>query len=666
MRQGTVSKKGDSDGNAATSTRKCEELSKELWGLEQRTQEVQRKLLEHTAGILQVTHKGLKKNLKNSNSQAHTTNGSSALEFDDQSLYKTPELLDGFGSYTNGSSSAGLGLDSVQGLETKVEELSGRMRAMLIQSSAEDAVDPPPLVDDAGTGNPATSIMSHLEYIENGLDTLNSPNIANSRSLEPDHSSAQQLHELNSRLHDVLHTSGLANARPPSLTYSNDDRDVQLTSLHNGLDNVARRMRALFDQKDILTTQIQQQRVLNSKSDSERDAHIGSLTEQLMTAQKELEASQNDCQNAKESLALEREQLDTLRHNKEEGESNSNAIAEREARLRAEAEVARLESTMVEGQRAMDSEKQAHSSRARAEEEVTQLKSQLQEFSGVHSGLQDEHSRLRDVHSQLQDEHSRLQDGHSLLQDETSQHQSTISLLRNELKTKEDEVASAHSHAGKEIPRLEALLVQMRTETDTKSAEENEARQRAEEESSRLQAQLAEAEGEIVRVQTELTMCKAELDGGQGSRAVQQQMDELNSKNLELTEELAALKAGPPINNDLQKRAEILEKELRETIDDYEAITKASIEMEKERERSDNIIDGLRDRCEQVETQLNEERINSLGATNTRDAASETTSTMVLKNEFKKMMRDTRAENMRILKVSRSYSFLFLFVSCQG
>jgi hypothetical protein len=35
-----------------------------------------------------------------------------------------------------------------------------------------------------------------------------------------------------------------------------------------------------------------------------------------------------------------------------------------------------------------------------------------------------------------------------------------------------------------------------------------------------------------------------------------------------------------------------------------------------------------------------------------RDGPYETTSTMVLKNEFKKMMRDTRAENMKILRVS--------------
>jgi len=95
----------------------------------------------------------------------------------------------------------------------------------------------------------------------------------------------------------------------------------------------------------------------------------------------------------------------------------------------------------------------------------------------------------------------------------------------------------------------------------------------------------------------------------------------------------------------------MLEKELRETIEDYEVMTKASIEFEKERERFESIIDELRDRCESLEAQLSDEHIRWMGINS--DGASETTSTMVLKNEFKKMMRDTRAENMKLLKAEQ-------------
>ena len=527
---------------AATNSRRCEELAERLWELERRSQAVHCRLLEHTAGILQMTHRGLKKNLKDG---VHPTNDNGnvdgILDFDDRSLYRSPELLDGFGY------GSPLGLDSIHGVETKIEELSGRMRAMILQASTEDAIGPPPPVVD-GSVDPTSSIMSHLDYIENGLDMLNSPNLGNPRSLEPEKNSAvssEKLHDINSRLYDALQAAGLAEQSPPAPSSSGDDHteeeEVQLSYLDTGISSVGRRMRWLLDQKEILTTQIQQQRLLNSKSDSERDGRIAELTAELVSVRKE------------------------------------------------------------------------HESRT---------------------------------------------------QDEASGLQGIIDQLRIDLAAKDAETSSTRQHADREIPRLEALVGQLRSETDAKVNEQSEARRHAENSSSHLRNELQEMEGEIVRVQTELTMCKAELDSVQGSKSqraaevsaeMQEQVDYLNSRNLELTEELATLKAGPPVNGELQNRVETLEKELRETIDDYEAITKASIEMEKEREKMDGIVDGLRDHCEQLERQLGEERINSLGSPNSgspkRDAGFETTSTMVLKNEFKKMMRDTRAENMRILKV---------------
>jgi chromosome segregation ATPase len=224
------------------------------------------------------------------------------------------------------------------------------------------------------------------------------------------------------------------------------------------------------------------------------------------------------------------------------------------------------------------------------------------------------------------------------------------------------EAVEARVQAEGEVSRLETLLHQLRADVEVLESQfkqTTEARTRAEENATRLQAELTEMEGEVVRTQTELTMAKAELDGAYGSRAqraaditanpaIQREFDALNTRNLELAEELAALKAGKPGSSDMQNRVEALQKELRETVDDYEAMTKASIEFEKERERFESVIDALRDRCEQLETQLNEERISWMGSG--RDGHYESTSTMVLKNEFKKMMRDTRIENMKILK----------------
>ncbi|KAH6666476.1 Up-regulated during septation-domain-containing protein [Plectosphaerella plurivora] len=50
--------------------RKCEELASELWTLEKRLIEPQRRLLEHTAGVLQLTHKAGKKTAPETNGPA--------------------------------------------------------------------------------------------------------------------------------------------------------------------------------------------------------------------------------------------------------------------------------------------------------------------------------------------------------------------------------------------------------------------------------------------------------------------------------------------------------------------------------------------------------------------------------------------------------------------
>ncbi|KFX90250.1 hypothetical protein V490_06558, partial [Pseudogymnoascus sp. VKM F-3557] len=51
----------EADAERAASERRCEELAQELWGLEKRLIEPQTALLQHTAGVLQMTHKAAAK-----------------------------------------------------------------------------------------------------------------------------------------------------------------------------------------------------------------------------------------------------------------------------------------------------------------------------------------------------------------------------------------------------------------------------------------------------------------------------------------------------------------------------------------------------------------------------------------------------------------------------
>ncbi|KAK7920795.1 hypothetical protein PG985_008817 [Apiospora marii] len=95
--------------------KKCEDLSSELWQLEKRAMEPQKRLLEHTAGILQMTHKVANKGVltpkmpsmngipASPESMFTGSNGRNSLEppddllFDEASLYQSIEDMANFG-----------------------------------------------------------------------------------------------------------------------------------------------------------------------------------------------------------------------------------------------------------------------------------------------------------------------------------------------------------------------------------------------------------------------------------------------------------------------------------------------------------------------------------------------------------------------------------------
>lgn len=521
-----------SDDEFAASSQKCEDLAQELWSMEQRSQTIHKRLLEHTAGILQLTHRGLKKN-SNRNGSVNGANGvtrGSVFDFDDRSLYKSLDNLDGVDP------------GALRAAEQKLEQLNGRLRNMLLQGQEDYGVEPLPQKSSEDDGSPAY-IQAHLAYLENHLDSLRTRDLrgngadagAGVASVEME----SQISSLNGRLHMLLGQAGshLSPTLPPPPSPSGEYLNTHMDYLRSGFDDLQARVEGLQDQKTILTTQIQQQRELNSKSDAEKDAHVGDLTRQIVEGRKEFELSERELQSVRDELELVTEQLNAVKEQNGLAQQSMGEVEnERKARLQAEAETKRVKDEMVE------------------------------------------------------------------------------------------------------------------------------------------------LEGEFARAQTELTVVKAELDGAYGTRAeraaeaaanpaLQKELDDLNAKNVSLAEELAAARATSGNNSggnkgELQTRVETLEKELRDTIEDYEVMTKASIEFEKEREKYEGHIDTLRDRCEQLEAQLGDERITWMGISQqmaTRDVATETTSTMVLKNEFKKMMRDTRTENMKLLRVS----FLLLYIPPQ-
>jgi SMC interacting uncharacterized protein involved in chromosome segregation len=224
--------------------------------------------------------------------------------------------------------------------------------------------------------------------------------------------------------------------------------------------------------------------------------------------------------------------------------------------------------------------------------------------------------------------HDTLSQEHSAIQQE----------LANYI-VKHEQIESEAGHSRNELQNVMNELEVMKKTMDAKQLEREESAKKMREHIELMQKQVSEAaerqkemeklESEVVRLTTELTMAKAELDGAYGTRA-----------------ERKGAQAGHVAQ---------LERELSEMTNEFQELTKESIELEKEREQLDALIDSLRDRCDSLESQLADEKLRSVGMrspTTPGMEGKETTSMMVLRQEFKKMMREQRVEGLKLLRVS--------------
>ena len=133
----------------------------------------------------------------------------------------------------------------------------------------------------------------------------------------------------------------------------------------------------------------------------------------------------------------------------------------------------------------------------------------------------------------------------------------------------------------------------------------------------------------------------------------------MTKRNVELEQQMATLQSErTAIGADAagaSQREEALKKELFATLADFEDLTKASVEAEKEREALELTVDKLREQIENLESQLSDERLKLIGIRSPGGAdgtsPQQSMGALMLKNEFKKMMRDTRAEHLKALRV---------------
>ena len=733
---------GQTNFELVVSSQRCEDLAQELWRLERHLTHTQRRLLQHTAAVLQITQRAALAHSDERQSLAEQRplsgafpldgllNGRGIDLFGDNGIPKGNDHFEISGQINPGGEGNGANpisseldhsLQAIRNTEQRLEYLNTRLRSLIMEANPQQHElygEPPPNRKASSSDYPDEYIQAQLDYLSNGLEAFQDQYIRNMGDLQKSKEAVdERLRSLNKEFYELMVDCNLPHPQyETTLQGSGVETEEQFDYLKKGLETIQQELKSnarnpahqekaeqyetvvtgLWDiimsgeadarakarqglpgspdrisdggevsgfeqfslqafsnkiqwlygrvsglevEKNILRRQIQQQRELSHESDTAKDTVVTQLTEDLEHTRKELEAANAEASNARQEMAALMQRLD----------------------------VARKELTLREQQRAND-DSTAMNEMAQKQEEIFRLEALIQ-------GAQDSQDIIRaETQNQIREKEQKIQSLEADLQ-----------------ASAQDKVRLATSEA---LLKQQISDMSQQIETD--------------------QVELKKLENEVVRLQTEATVARAELEGAYGSRAqraaengpdtelqkemdelarrnmslleevavlkqqkpseslpelgLQREMDELARRNMSLLEEVAALKQERPSerssNKELQQRVDTLQKELAEVIDEYEAMTKQSVEFEKEREQLENMIDSLRDRCESVEGQLNDEKlkwlgVNSQGTVSKDGGPVESTSMRMLRSEFRKMMKDTRADSFKALKVS-IYSFLLM------
>ncbi len=666
------------DDELAVSTRKCEDLAQELWQLEKRAETLQTVLLEHTAGVLQKTHKGYLEK-ESPTTKPDGVNGhlmaqrvpnvfDFAHDFDDRSFYETLDtLLDPLGVQTHASKEPlkenfAQYDQAILETERRLEDFNARLRDSIAQLNLQNGAEtvPPVRGVEDGHNRMTTTLNDQLNYLERSFSILQeNRDVAAQDKKRSLYATEEQLGELNIQLRSIITRSlqGQNSEYPLPPEVSGKGPDSQVGYLESGLDVVEQTIQQL----------IEDNRAMSSVTASADEANhyktvLLGLWEILVGGEEDLRRQdplQREASHEEFCLQVFSNKVQTLF-------ARASGLQEQKEFLARQVQQQREVNTQSDSTKdgkisdmTLELE-QSRKSAANKEREAQEARDSLALMTERVDVMQQEVSLLEqqkgiNENKALAAEQEARRELEERLIAELSEKQSQLSTLESELAETKDDLRISNAEM---LGRLE--------ESEKRFQALNSGLKASATDREKSQNDMQDLEGQLVLLQTELTVAKAELDAAYGTRAEraaeatahpvkQQEFDELTARNKILTEELEGMREG---NADTNQRMQTLQRELTETIGEYDTMTQSTIAFEREREQLENIHDTLRDRCESLETQLSEEKVrwlgvNSPGSGRARDSMSPgTTSTQVLTNEFKKMIRDTRAENMRALRVS--------------
>lgn len=608
-------------------SQKCDELAEDLWRMERRQVDLKDRRLKHTAGVLQLNY------------QLQSQNPVDGYDDADGDM----TLLDG-----------ALDLPGRQDhLIPRLQEISTTLYEVIRSSSVNSNLDFPEPPD-------SQNIDDEIEYIHHSLNTFRGLYEGLLKYLDEARQKGRLLDQDSQQTNAVL--GGLweiigageedlkRNKQANRSLGGNDETDVSddedatqenfsLQAFSAKVQRLCNGAVQLSEQQTALQQQWRQEREAQQQAESGRVSERSRLVNDTQEAHDKHLAGERALQNIKSELMdakgrhdQAQQEIDFMKQQREMSD-NEGLSAEREARRAVEAKHKDTEAKLSEYMAAADT----------ASRELVRLGAEKDDLTAQLAAL------TAQVHA---------------AEARASEHESAVGERQRQL-----------SRLGNERQDMDAQLavLSVNLETAQHRAEQSEAEVAAKQaQVEKAEAERAQAEAELVRLQTELTVSRAELDGAYGTRA---QRAAEGAMTPEVKREIEGMRTAL---GGKESRVEALERELGELVTAHEGMVRQIVDAEKEREQLEGLVDQMREKIDYSERQLTDERVKTMGfgtpvssksRTLSGDISSprptssrggDSTSVGVMRNEFKRMMREMRSEHFKSLKVSRLSSSIVI------
>ena len=599
----------------AVDAERYDRLIADLNEYQTRSSEIQISILKHTVRALknsqlstaeaQVNALTNKVDLKRKD--VGDPKGSQNLDFDSRSFYDLPDDLDFITDISNNAVNGLAGLDLREELETTKKRLFGlnkRLQEVVSGSCQEAGRDgPQSLLEDPtdSSDDHSTPTSFQLDLLDKGLKEISKVQSGALNDLRATQSLIEtRLDRMATQVQNALSIQGEEHGYPKSIP----DKPA-MKSTEDGLEFLEKSIKILSEDRQVIANSLKNNRVT-----SEREEKL-EKTEVILAGLWDILKSNDDLSKSS-GISV---------HKSGDEDFSLPAFSTKVQtlfnRVTQQAEQQSVLRRQIEQQRDLNAEAEKVK-----DARITELNMKITDLGASNSRQ-------------------------SALQAEINYFQSTL----ENLKTEKAEQLKVLSSAEKAKEETEALLEA--TNSKYKAAE----------------AEREHFESQVVRLQTELTIARAELDASGATRsqqaaqvaaenAIQQQLKALMNQCDALRAETQSAKRERDEAMASVVSLEKMRTELKEALADLEELTKAGVEAERERESLERAMDALRDKCEELETLLAEEKISGLDVRSPRSGGAtmapngESTSTVVLKSEFKRLMREARADGFKALKVS--------------